>query len=429
MVPRYTRPAIGAVWSDQHRYELMLAIEIAVCAALARRGTIPQSAVEEIRSKARVDAARVDEIEAVVHHDVIAFVTAVAETVGEAGRYLHFGMTSSDVVDTAFALQLVQAADILLATLDELRAAVRRQSQHHRETVMVGRSHGIHAQPITFGLKMAGWYSELSRARRRLVAAKSEIAFGKLSGAVGSYGVNGPDIEAEVLSELGLSPEPVATQVVPRDRHAAFFTTLAVVAGGIERFATEIRHLQRTELLEALEPFGKGQKGSSAMPHKRNPILSENLCGLARIVRANAMVALENIALWHERDISHSSAERVIAPDSTIALDFMLARLARIVDGLEVRPENMQRNLDLTGGRLASERLLLKLVDKGAPREVAYGWVQRCALAEGDFRRFVAADPDIAGRLTQAEIDDAFDVRQALTHVGAIIDRGTEERP
>ncbi len=429
MVPRYTRPVMGALWSDQRRYELMLEIEIAVCAALERRAVIPAGTTAEIRAKAKVDAARVDEIEAVVHHDVIAFVTAAAETVGEAGRFLHFGMTSSDVVDTAFALQLTEAAKILLATLDELRAAVRRQVEAHRETVMVGRSHGIHAQPITFGLKMAGWYSELTRARRRLEAAGAEVAFGKLSGAVGSYGVNGPDIEAEVLAELGLAPETVATQVVPRDRHAAFFTTLAVIAGGIERFATEIRHLQRTELLEALEPFGKGQKGSSAMPHKRNPILSENLCGLARVVRANALVSLENIALWHERDISHSSAERVIAPDSTIALDFMLARLTRVVDGLEVRPANMQKNLDLTGGRLASERLLLKLVDKGALREVAYGWVQRCALADGDFRALVASDPDIRAHLSQPEIDDAFDVRHALTYVGAIINRALEERP
>jgi adenylosuccinate lyase len=419
---------MGSLWSDQRRYDLMLEIEIAVCAALARRGTIPTSAVDEIRAKATVNAERVAEIEAVVHHDVIAFVTAVAETVGDAGRFLHFGMTSSDVVDTAFALQLVQASRILLATLDELRAAVRRQVETHRDTVMVGRSHGIHAQPITFGLKLSGWYAELTRARRRLETAASEIAFGKLSGAVGSYGVNGPDIEAEVLAELGLAPEPVATQVVPRDRHAAFFTTLAVVAGGIERFSTEIRHLQRTELLEALEPFGKGQKGSSAMPHKRNPILSENLCGLARVVRANAMVSLENIALWHERDISHSSAERVIAPDSTIALDFMLSRMTRIVDGMEVRSETMRRNVDLTGGRMASERLLLALVDKGLARETAYGWVQRCALAEGDFRAMVAADPDISAHLTGTELEDAFDVRHALTHVGAIINRGMREQ-
>ena len=427
MISRYTRPAMGAVWSDQHRYDLMLEIEIAVCAALARRGTIPTEAVEEIRAKASVHADRVAEIEAVVHHDVIAFVTAVAETVGDAGRFLHFGMTSSDVVDTAFALQLVEASKILLATLDELRAAVRRQVEAHQGTVMVGRSHGVHAEPITFGLKLSGWYAELTRSRSRLETAASEVAFGKLSGAVGTYAVNGPDIEAEVLAELGLAPETVATQVVPRDRHAAFFSTLAVVAGGVERYATEIRHLQRTELLEALEPFGKGQKGSSAMPHKRNPILSENLCGLARLVRANAMVSLENIALWHERDISHSSAERVIAPDSTIALDFMLARMTRIVDGLEVRPASMRRNLDLTGGRMASERLLLALVDKGLRREVAYGWVQRCALADGDFRAFVAADPDISAHLTAAEIEDAFDVRHALTHVGAIIKRAMEE--
>ncbi len=417
---------MAEVWSDQHRYDLMLRIEIAVCDALARRGTIPKEAVEEIRAKARVNGDRVAEIEAVVHHDVIAFVTAVAETVGEAGRFLHFGMTSSDVVDTAFALQLVEASRLLLESLDGLREAVRRRTEEHRGTVMAGRSHGIHAEPITFGLKLSGWYSELTRARTRLMTAQKEIAFGKLSGAVGTYAVNGPDIEAEVLAELGLSPEPVATQVVPRDRHAAFFTTLAVIAGGIERFATEVRHLQRTELLEALEPFGKGQKGSSAMPHKRNPILSENLCGLARVVRANALVALEDIALWHERDISHSSAERVIGPDSTIALDFMMARMTGIVSGLEVRPANMQRNLDLTGGRLASERLLLKLVDKGQKREVAYVWVQRCALSDGDFRALVASDPDISAHLTRDEIDDAFDVRHALTHVGAIINRGLQ---
>jgi adenylosuccinate lyase len=429
MIPRYTRPAMGAVWTDQHRYDLMLEVEIAVCAALERRDAIPKGTTAEIREKASVDARRVDEIEAVVHHDVIAFVTAAAETVGDAGRYLHFGMTSSDVVDTTFALQLVESSKIIAATLEELRSAVRRQVEKHADTVMAGRSHGIHAQPITFGVKLSGWYAELTRAKARLETAAKEIAFGKLSGAVGTYGVNGPDIEAEVLAELGLTPEPVATQVVPRDRHAAFFSTLAVIAGGIERFATEVRHLQRTELLEALEPFGKGQKGSSAMPHKRNPILSENLCGLARVVRANAMASLENIALWHERDISHSSAERVIAPDSCIALDFMLARMTRVVDGLDVRPDNMQKNLDLTGGRMSSERLLLALVDKGAKREVAYGWVQRCALADGDFRASVAADPDISTHLSKAEIDDAFDVRHALTHVGAIINRAVREQP
>ena len=427
MIPRYTRPQMGVLWSDQHRYELMLEIEIGVCAALARRGTIPSSAVDEMRAKARVDADRVAEIEAQVHHDVIAFVTAVAETVGEAGRFLHFGMTSSDVVDTAFALQLREASDLLLEGIDGLRAAVRKQVEAHRATVMAGRSHGIHAEPITFGLKLAGWYAELGRARKRMAAAREDISFGKLSGAVGTYAVNGPDIEAEVLAELGLRPEPMATQVVPRDRHAAFFTTLAVITGGIERFATEIRHLQRTELLEALEPFAKGQKGSSAMPHKRNPILAENLCGLARIVRASSLAALENIALWHERDISHSAAERVIGPDATTALEFMLARLTRVVDGLEVRPQAMARNLDLTGGRLSSERLLLALVDKGIRREEAYGWVQRCALSDGDFRAHVASDPEIARHLSRAEMEDAFDVRHALTHVDTIIDRVLEE--
>ncbi len=427
MIPRYTRPEMATLWSDQRRYELMLDIEISVCAALSRRGVVPPDALEEIRAKASVDANRVAEIEAEVHHDVIAFVTAAAESVGDAGRWLHFGMTSSDVVDTAFACQLVEAADLIARALDELIDAVREQAERHRRTVMVGRSHGIHAQPITFGLKLAGWFAELSRDRRRLAAARAEIAFGKLSGAVGTYGVNGPDIEAEVLAELGLAPEPLATQVVPRDRHASYFTTLAVIAGGLERYATEIRHMQRTELLEALEPFGRGQKGSSAMPHKRNPILTENLCGLARVVRADALAALENIALWHERDISHSSAERIIAPDATTALHFMLCRMTTVVRGLDVRPDNMQRNLDLTGGRLASERILLALVDRGVAREVAYRWVQRCALADGDFRRAVAQDPDISEHLDAGELEDAFDVRHALVHIDEVMDRVFKE--
>jgi adenylosuccinate lyase len=369
LIPRYTRPAMQRLWSDEHRFELMLEIEILVCEALSARGVVPLSAVRTMRERASVDAARVAEIEAEVHHDVIAFVTAAAESIGDDGRYLHFGMTSSDVLDTAFALQLVEAAQALEKGLEELRAVVRSKIGSQRRTVMAGRTHGIHAEPITFGLKLAGWYAEVTRDLKRLRTAREEIAFGKLSGAVGTYATSAPDIEAEVLAKLGLHVETVATQVIPRDRHAQFFCTLAVIAGSIERFATEIRHLQRTEVLEALEPFGKGQKGSSAMPHKRNPILTENLVGLARLVRSHAVAALENIALWHERDISHSSVERVIGPDATTALDFMLGRMTRVIEGLEIRPERMLANLESSGGRLASERILLKLVERGTRRE------------------------------------------------------------
>lgn len=423
MIPRYTRPEMAEIWSDQHRYEVMLEVETLVCESLASRDIVPADAVAEIRAKATVDAERVAEIEAEVHHDIIAFVTAAAESVGESGRFLHFGMTSSDVLDTSFAVQLVEATRILERGLIALSAAVHERAKEHSGTIMAGRSHGIHAEPITFGLKLAGWASELDRDLERLRGARAEIAFGKLSGAVGTYAVNAPEIEAEVLDKLGLKREPVATQVVPRDRHAVFFTTLAVIAGSIERFSTEMRHLQRTELLEALEPFGSGQKGSSAMPHKRNPILTENLCGLARLVRSNSLAALENIALWHERDISHSSVERVIAPDSTIALDFMLARMERVVRGMEVRPENMRANLERMGGRWGSERLLLALVDTGVRREEAYRWVQRCAMAEGDFRKAVAVDPDISTRLSEEDIAGAFTEAHAIRHVPAIMAR------
>jgi adenylosuccinate lyase len=398
-----------------------------VCEALAKRGVVPTEAVRTIRERARVDPKRVAVIEAEVRHDVIAFVTAAAESVGAEGRFLHYGMTSSDVLDTAFAVQLVEACDLLLADLTEFRSVLRRQVEAHRRTPMVGRTHGIHAEPITFGLKLAGWYAEVGRSIRRLTTARDGIAYGKLSGAVGTYANSGPDIEAEVLERLGLRPETVATQIVPRDRHAALFSTLAIAGGAIERVATEIRHLQRTELLEALEPFGKGQKGSSAMPHKRNPILTENVCGLARLVRAHAGAALENIALWHERDISHSSVERVIAPDATIALDFMIARMTGVIRDLDVRPEGMRRNLDLTQGRLDSERILLKLVAAGIVREEGYRWVQRCALPEGDFRAAVLADPDITRVLSRAEIDGCFDLEHALRHVDAIINRALEE--
>ncbi|HET9061917.1 MAG TPA: adenylosuccinate lyase [Candidatus Binatia bacterium] len=427
MIERYTRPEMGRIWSDQHRFDVMLEVEILVCEALAKRGVVPAEAVRTIRERARVDPKRVAVIEAEVRHDVIAFVTAAAESVGAEGRFLHYGMTSSDVLDTAFAVQLVEACDLLLAGLKEFRSVLRRQVEAHRRTPMVGRTHGIHAEPITFGLKLAGWYAEVGRSIRRLTTARDGIAYGKLSGAVGTYANSGPDIEAEVLDRLGLRPETVATQIVPRDRHAAFFSALAIAGGAIERVATEIRHLQRTELLEALEPFGKGQKGSSAMPHKRNPILTENVCGLARLLRAHAGAALENIALWHERDISHSSVERVIAPDATIALDFMVARMTGVIRDLDVRPEAMRRNLDVTQGRLDSERILLKLVAAGVVREEGYRWVQRCALSEGDFRAAVLADPDITRVLPRAEIEGCFDLEHALRHVNAIIDRALEE--
>ncbi|MFP6609984.1 MAG: adenylosuccinate lyase [Deltaproteobacteria bacterium] len=426
MIPRYSRPEMAAVWSDAHRLDLMLETELLVCEALARRGVIPEAAVAELRSQASVDPARVAEIEAEVKHDVIAFVSAAAETVGEAGRFLHFGMTSSDILDTALALQLVEASRLLEEGIAKLREAVGRRTREHRSTVMAGRTHGIHAEPITFGLKLAGWYAELSRALERMTTARQGIAWAKLSGAVGSYAHNGPDIEAEVLERLGLRPETVSTQVVPRDRHAAFLGALALVAAAVERFATEVRHMQRTELLEALEPFSSGQKGSSAMPHKRNPILTENLCGLARLVRSHAAIGLENIALWHERDISHSSAERVIMPDATITADFMLARMTTVIEGLEVRPETMAANLDKSGGRWASERLLLALVDRGTAREEAYRWVQRCAMADGDFRKTVAADPDITAQLTAPELADVLDLEHALRHVDTIIDRALE---
>jgi adenylosuccinate lyase len=429
VIERYTRPHLGNIWSDEHRYALMLEVEIRVCEALAKRGIIPAEAAKLMREKASVDPARVAEIEAETHHDVIAFVTAAAESIGPEGRFLHFGMTSSDVLDTAFALQLVEAADAIEKALLELISALRKLVEAHRGTVMAGRTHGIHAEPITFGLKVSGWYAEMMRALHRLRAARTEIAHGKLSGAVGTYAMNGPDIEAEVLASLGLEVEPMSTQVVPRDRHAMFFATLATIGGGLERFATEIRHMQRTELLEALEPFGKGQKGSSAMPHKRNPILTENLSGQARLLRSYSAAAFENIALWHERDISHSSVERVIGPDATIILDFMLGRMTRVMADLDVRPDAMRRNLDITAGRLSSERILLALVDKDIAREEGYRWVQRCAMETGDFRAAVRADTDISRLLTPEELEDCFDESHALTHVDTIIDRALEDKP
>jgi adenylosuccinate lyase len=362
-----------------------------------------------------------------VHHDVVAFVSSVAETVGDEGRFLHLGLTSSDVVDTAFALQLRDATDLILSGLDDLRAAVREQAMRHRHTAMIGRTHGIHAEPITFGLKCAGWYAELTRARARLAAVRAEIAYGKLSGAVGTFANNPPEVEAAVCARLGLTPEPIATQVVPRDRHAVLFTQLAVLAGTCERIALEIRHLQRTEVGEAAEPFAPGQKGSSAMPHKRNPILSENLCGLARLMRSYAVAALEDMALWHERDISHSAVERVIGPDATIAVDFMLARLARMLRGLEVRPDAMRANLERMGGAIFSEQVLLALVRRGVARDEAYRWVQRCALSGGDFQTRLAADADVRRHLSAEEIEKLFDMTHHLRHIDHLFTRALED--
>jgi adenylosuccinate lyase len=371
--------------------------------------------------------ARMQAIEAEVKHDVIAFVSAVAETVGDEGRFLHLGLTSSDVVDTAFALQLRDAGDLLLAGLDRLRTAVRAQALRHRHTVMIGRTHGIHAEAITFGLKCASWYAELTRDRRRLAAARAEIAYGKLSGAVGTFANNDPAVEAAVCGRLGLAPEPIATQVVPRDRHAVLFAALGILAGTCERIATEIRHLQRTEVGEVAEPFSAGQKGSSAMPHKRNPILAENVTGLARLMRGYAHAAMDDMALWHERDISHSSVERVIAPDATIAMDFMLARLAGVVDGLEVRADAMRANLERLGGAIFSEQVLLALVRRGVARDEAYRWVQRHALAGDDFRARLAADPDVARHLKPEELGRLFDITHHLRHIDPLFTRALND--
>ena len=427
MIDRYTRPAMGAIWSEKARLERWLEVELAFVDVLAERGDVPKDAARKLRAGARTNPERMRAIEAEVKHDVIAFVSSVAETVGDEGRWLHLGLTSSDLLDTAFALQLRDAADGLVAGLDRLRAAVREQAVRHRKTPMIGRTHGMHAEPITFGLKCASWFTELGRGRRRLVAAREEIAYGKLSGAVGTFANVTPDVEAAVCARLGLRPEPIATQVVPRDRHASLFSCLAILAGTCERIAVEIRHLQRTEVGEAAEPFTKGQKGSSAMPHKRNPWMVENVVGLSRLMRGFAGAALEDIALWHERDISHSSVERVIAPDATIVLDFMLARLADIVGNLEVRADVMAENLARMGGAIFSEQVLLELVRKGVSRDEAYRWVQRHALAGGDLQQRLASDPDVVRHIPPKELATLFDLAHHLRHTDALFTRALED--
>jgi adenylosuccinate lyase len=426
MIERYTRPQMGALWSEEEKLRIWLEVELLALEALAQKGEVPRTASAHIRSTAKVNVARMQEIEREVGHDVIAFVTSITEQCGAEGRYMHLGLTSSDVLDTAFAVQLVRAADLLIAGAEDLRAAIREQALKHRGLPMVGRTHGIHAEPITFGLKLAGWHAEMQRNVERLHAAREAVRFGTLSGAVGTFAHLAPEIEAFVCERLGLKPEPLATQVVPRDRHAQFFAALAIVGGSVERFAVEIRHLQRTEVAEAFEPFGRGQKGSSAMPHKRNPILAENVTGIARLLRAYAGAALENIALWHERDISHSSVERVIGPDATIALDFMLARMTGVVRGLEVRPENMKRNLSHWGGAVFSEGILLALVRKGVARDEAYRWVQRAgmrAAAGADFRVEAERDPDIRKHLKPAELADLFNLEHQLRYEDELLRR------
>src|SRR5256714_1163491 len=416
-----------AIWSEERKFALWLEIEVLAAEALAERGEVPPGAIDKLRKLRAVGVARVRELENTSQHEVIAFLSAVAEKGGDPVRYLHLGLTSSDVMDTAYGVQLKEAADRLLAGLDHLLDGVRSQALRHKRQPMIGRTHGIHAEPITLGLKLAHWYAELARDRDRLARAREEIAYGKLSGAVGTFAHSSPEVERYVCERLGLKPEPLATQVVPRDRHAAFFGTVALLASSVERIAVEIRHLQRSEVLEVLEPFGRGQKGSSAMPHKRNPILTENLCGLARLVRGYGQVALDNVPLWHERDISHSSAERVIGPDATIALDFMLARLAAVIEGMEVRPDSMQRNLELTGGALFSESLLLALVRKGLSRDAAYALVQPHALAasagQGTFLALVLGDPAIRRTLSEEEGRATIDVEHALRYVDTLFAR------
>jgi adenylosuccinate lyase len=417
---------MAAIWTEEARLARWLEIELVFVEVLAERGEVPATDATRLRAGARVNVRRMQEIEAEVKHDVIAFVSSVAEQVGDEARHLHLGLTSSDVVDTAFAMQLRDAADLLLEGLDRLRAAVRAQAARHRHTPMMGRTHGIHAEPTTFGLKCAGWYAELGRCRRGLVGARETIAHGKLSGAVGTFANNPPEVEAAVLTRLGLRPEPIATQVVPRDRHARYFAELALMAGACERIALEIRHLQRTEVGEVAEPFGKGQKGSSAMPHKRNPILAENLCGLARLVRGYATAAYENMALWHERDISHSAVERVIGPDATITLDFMLARLAGVVDGLEVRADAMRANLDRLRGAVYSEQVLLALVRAGVPRDQAYRAIQRHALAGDGLLDRLRGDPEITRHVSSERLESLFDLAHHLRYTDVLFERAME---
>jgi adenylosuccinate lyase len=428
MIPRYTLPEMGELWTDQARFEQMLRVELAALRAVERHGLVPAGTAAAVEPRAKVDVERIAELERTTDHDVIAFVTQVAEAIGPAGRFLHFGLTSSDVVDTALALQCRAAADLLETEITALIELLTVKAREHAATVMMGRTHSVHAEPITFGLKLANWAFELERDRRRLLQGATDIGVGKLSGAVGTYSQLGPEIEEEVMAELDLGVEPASTQVVPRDRHAAFLAAMAITGGSLERFATEIRNLQHTEIGEVQEPFAAGQKGSSAMPHKRNPITSERIVGLARLLRGFALAGFEDQALWHERDISHSSVERVALPGATTLLHYMLVRFRRVIDGLVVRPERMRENVERGLGLFASSRLLTTLVEQGGlSREEAYGIVQRAALRAADERRqlreLVEADESITGCLSAAQIGACFDIAELLRNVETVIQR------
>ncbi|MFP6746006.1 MAG: adenylosuccinate lyase [Alphaproteobacteria bacterium] len=427
MIPRYTRPEMAAIWSPESKFQIWFEIEAHACDAQARLGVIPAEAAREVWEKGAFEVDRIDAIERETHHDVIAFLTNLAEHVGPAARFIHQGMTSSDVLDTCFSVQLVRATDILLDDMDHLLAVLHRRAVEHKDDICIGRSHGIHAEPTTFGLKLAQAYAEFDRCKSRLQAARKEIATCAISGAVGTFANIDPSVEAHVAQAMGLEVEPVSTQVIPRDRHAMYFATLAVVASSIERLATEIRHLQRSEVLEAEEYFAEGQKGSSAMPHKRNPVLTENLTGLARLVRGAVMPALENVALWHERDISHSSVERGIGPDATVTLDFALNRLTGVIDKLTIHPENMKTNLARLGGLVFSGRVLLALTQAGVSREDAYTYVQRNAMpvwrGEGEFLELLKADGEVMAALSVAELEAMFDLGYHTKHVDTIFAR------
>jgi len=427
VIPRYSREKMAAIWSQENKYAKWLDVEVAACEAMVKLGLAPAAAVDNIKAKAVINAARIDEIEAVTRHDVIAFVSSLTEVIGEDGRFIHMGLTSSDVLDTALAVQLKEASDLLLEDLDDLLAVLKRRALEHKKTLMIGRSHGIHAEPITFGLKLALWYAEMRRNRARLERAREAVSCGKISGAVGTFSFVDPFVEEYVCRKLGLAPAPVASQIVQRDRHAEFFSTLAIVASSLDKFAQEIRLLQRTEVREAEEYFSPGQKGSSAMPHKRNPVLSENISGLSRLVRSYALAALEDVALWHERDISHSSVERVIAPDATIALDFMLGRFTGLMDKLVVYPDRMLANLNMTHGVIFSQRVLLSLIEKGTTREDAYAIVQENAMKswqEGiEFRKLLGQDERVQKHLKAADLDAVFDVNHFLKHLDYIFER------
>jgi adenylosuccinate lyase len=427
MIARYTLPEMGALWSEENKFQKWLEVELAVCEVHAEMGTIPRDALEQIKSRAKFSVERINEIEKTTDHDVIAFTTNLAESIGDAARFVHYGLTSSDVVDTANALLLRDACDILLKKIDAFLPVLQRRALEFKHTPQVGRTHGIHAEPTSFGLTFALWYDEMQRNRERLSRARAAVAVGKISGAVGAFALLDPQVEEKVCARLGLRPAPVSTQIVQRDSYAEYLCTLAVIASSLDKFALQIRHWQRTEVREAQEKFKRGQKGSSAMPHKRNPILSERICGMARVVRAHSIVGLENVALWHERDISHSSAERVVLPDASIATDYMLHKMASLVDGLVVYPERMLENLNTTGGLIFSGQLLLALTQAGVARETAYEWVQRNARKvwdeSKDFHSLVSEDQDIAAHLSEAQIDAVFSLDTYLRNVDQIFAR------